>query len=383
VTLRRVILAVALVLGLGFAVLLIYDYVRDRSTARAAEPPAESLADIPALMEYWNVPGVSIAIIRDSEIEQLLTYGVIDQETAEPVTEETLFQAASISKTLTALAALRLAEQGAIDLDEAIAESLASWTLPENSFTAQEEVTWRRLLSHTAGISTGELEGYTPGSAIPSLVQILNAEPPANSPPILVDHIPGSGFEYSNGGYVILQQALIDVGQQPFPQIIDESVLEPLGMTHSTMVQPLPEARTAIASSGHDADGSVIPGGYRLFPEMAAAGLWATPEDLAQLLIELQRSARGQSDKLLDQQTMKEMLEPIGDGVYGLGLRKWGRGDEVYFGHDGENPGFISMMYSHEGSGDGAVVMTNGDNGTVLVKRILEILGETENWPGY
>jgi CubicO group peptidase (beta-lactamase class C family) len=228
-----------------------------------------------------------------------------------------------------------------------------------------------------------DYQGYESTATLPSLIQILNGEPPANSEPVVVDRTPGGEFLYSNGGYVILQQALIDVANLPFQQIIDEAIFEPLGMTHSTFEQPLQPGSAANASFGHGANGNVMPGNYHIFPELAPAGLWTTPNDLALLLIELQLSLQGQSNKVLNEHLVEEMIPSIEGGGYGLGFRIWPMGYEIYFGHDGLNPGFVSMMIAHKSSGNGAVVMTNGDNGNGFIKRILRIIGKTENWPGY
>jgi CubicO group peptidase (beta-lactamase class C family) len=361
---------------------LLRGLLRSGSSGGSSQPIGNSLEDIPALMAEYHVPGVSIAIIKDYEIDELLVYGVTNSDTQEPVTEETLFQAASISKSVTALGVARYVQVGAIDLDGDINNWLTSWEVPENSFTAQETVTLRRLLSHTAGTTVSGFDGYAHGEIIPTLLQVLNGEPPANSEPIVVDRTPGEGFKYS-GGYVIVQHALIDLAHKPFGQVLQETVLGPLRMGDSTFEQPLPANRASHASAGHDANGNVLAGNYHIYPELAAAGLWTTPSDLAPFLIELRLSLRGESNKVIDQELVTELLAPAGDAGYGLGFRIWPMGNAKYFGHAGQNAGFVALMQADTETGVGAVVMTNADDGTAVVKAIMQIITKQEGWPGY
>lgn len=199
----------------------------------------------------------------------------------------TLFQAGSISKPVAALAALRLVEQGKLSLDEDVNAKLVSWKVPGNEFTKEQKVTLRRLLTHSAGLTVHGFPGYAAGAQVPTLVQVLNGEKPANTPAIRVDTVPGRLWRYSGGGYTIMQQLLIDVTQKSFPELMRQLVLEPAGMKHSTYEQPLPPARAGEAATAHDANGQPVKGQFHTYPEMAAAGLWTTPTDLALLAIEL------------------------------------------------------------------------------------------------
>jgi len=346
-------------------------------------PSAAALTDIPALMEYYHVPGVSIAIFKDSKIARLLVYGVTNANIQQPVTVSTRFQAGSISKPVAAVTALKYVQDGRIGLDENINDVLTSWQIPSNSFTAIRSVTLRMLLNHTAGTTVHGFDGYLSTDPLPSLIQILNGSPPANSAPIVVDQIPGDGFKYSGGGYVILQQALIDLLGKPFATIAKETVLDPLAMTDSTYGQPLPAAELSSASAAHDSSGNVLQGGTHIYPELAAAGLWTTPRDLALFLIELQLSLRGSSNQLISAALAAEMLSPPLGSTYGLGLDTINAGGEEYFGHTGVNAGFELAMIAHKSKGMGAVIMTNGDNGGPLIDKILTIIESTEEWPGF
>jgi CubicO group peptidase (beta-lactamase class C family) len=352
-------------------------------SGQAPPPPAAALADIPALMEYYHVPGVSIAIVKDSKVDRLLVYGVSNQNTKEPVTASTRFQAGSISKPVAAVTALKFVQDGRIGLDENINDVLISWKLPSNSFTAIQNVSLRMLLNHTAGTTVHGFDGYQSTDQLPSLIQVLNGAPPANSAPIVVDKVPGQGYRYSGGGYVVMQQALIDLLGKPFATIAKETVLDPLAMTDSTYEQPLPAAQLLSASSAHDSNGNVLQGGSHIYPELAAAGLWTTPKDLALFLIELQLSIQGSSNQLISAALAAEMLSPPPGSTYGLGLNTFNAGGEEYFGHNGVNAGFQLAMLAHRSKGMAAVVMTNGDNGGPLIDKILVIIENTEHWPGF
>ncbi len=338
--------------------------------------------DIGSLTELYGVPGVSVAVIRDFQIDYVEVHGVASRSTQEPVTASTLFQAASISKPVSAVAALRFVQEGKLALDTDINDYLTSWQVPENEFTASEKVTLRRLLSHTAGTTVHGFRGYRYTESVPTLIQVLNGAPPANSAPIVVDYTPGSDSRYSGGGYIVMQQALIDIEATTFPEIMSGTVLQPIGMTNSTFEQPLPELQLESASAGHYSNGQVVPGDHHVYPEMAAAGLWTTPRDLARFLIELQLSLQGQSNQVLDQELVELMLTEVSGG-FGLGFAVWSNRGEPYFGHGGANEGYRCFMLAHRSLGFGVVVMTNSDNGSDLADAVIELIGEREGWPGY
>lgn len=299
---------------------------------------------------------------------------------SERVTEHTRFQAASISKPVAAMGALRLVGEGRLALDEEVNAKLTSWKLPDNQLTAREKVTLRRILGHTAGLAVRGFRGYASAEAVPSLVQVLDGVKPANSGAVRVEVLPGSQWRYSGGGYTVLQQMILDAAGLPFPEFMWKMVLKPIGMKESTYEQPLsgPLPRSAAA---HDLKGSPIPGRAHTYPEMAAAGLWTTPSDLARFAIEVRRALAGES-KVLSQAMAREMLTP-GKGDWGLGLSITGAGRDKRFGHDGSNAGFKCQMLAYVESGQGAVVMTNGDGGGRLAAEIMRTLAAEYNWPGY
>lgn len=344
------------------------------------EPPVRmGLAD---RMQFYKTPAVSIAVINNGRIEWARGYGVLEAGGKERVTPETLFQAASNSKSLTAMLALRLVEQGKLDLDSDVNERLVSWKVPENEFTKEQKVTVRRLLAHTAGITEPGFLGYPVDKALPNLRQILDGEKPANSHPIRVDMEPGKKFRYSGGGYVILQQLMMDVTGKSFPELMQKMLLQPLGMTHSTFEQPLSPELAAGAAAGHLPNGVEMTGKWFVLPELAPAGLWTTPTDLARLVIEVQKSRLGKSNKVLSTKSIAQMLTPQIENV-GLGWFIDGQGPSARFSFGGANVGYKSRMLGYMNSGQGVVVMTNSENGAELGTEIIRSVAAEYGWPDF
>lgn len=349
-------------------------------------------------MRFYKVPGISIAVIDVGRVEWARGYGVLELSTKRPVTPDTLFQACSISKPIAAIAALRLVEQGKLNLDTDVNQKLVSWKIPENEFTKEKKVTLRRLLSHTAGITVSGLPGYAVEKAVPNLLQILNGIAPANSKPIRVDIEPGSQWRYSGGGFLVLQQLLIDVAGKPFAELMREMVLEKLEMKNSTYQQPLPRSLTVRAARGYHEDGAMVKGGWHIYPEMAAGGLWSTASDLARVAIELQNSKAGKSNKVLSPRMANEMLSDQMDQFpvamvskrygreirnQGLGFRLEGTGRAARFSYHGGKVGYTCFIVAYTETGQGAVVMTNSDNGVELIQEIIRSIAKEYHWLDY
>ncbi|HEV8485300.1 MAG TPA: serine hydrolase domain-containing protein [Blastocatellia bacterium] len=332
-------------------------------------------------MKQYKVPGVSIAVINNFKVEWARAYGVKDVETNEPVVTDTLFQAASISKPVAAMVALKKVEEGKIALDENINNKLTSWKLPDNEFTAKRKVTLANLLSHTGGLTVHGFPGYAVGDKIPTLPEVLNGSPPANTAPVRVDMEPGTKPRYSGGGVTIAQLAIMDIEKKPYPQIARDTVLRPLGMTNSTYNQPLPDETRKKAASGHKSNGKPVEGKIHIYPEMAAAGLWTTPTDLAKFAIEVQLSLAGKSNKVLSKETTARMVTPFLETV-GLGLMVEKHGAATYVGHGGSNEGFRCQLLVNRDKGYGAVVMVNSDNGQII-SEILRSIASEYQWEDY
>jgi CubicO group peptidase (beta-lactamase class C family) len=332
-------------------------------------------------MAALHVPGVSVAVIHHGVIEWAQGFGVMSTG-GPPVTAATLFQAGSISKPVAAMAALHQVQIGKLSLDADVNTLLTSWKLPDAPVAGGAHVTLRELLTHTGGTTVHGFPGYATDAPVPTLVQVLNGEKPANTPAIRIEAAPGSKWNYSGGGYTIMQQVLIDVTKEPFPRLLHDTVLVPIGMTHSTYQQPLPEPMRASAATPYEADGNPVQGGAHTYPEMAAAGLWTTPTDLSRYLIEVQRSLKGEANHVLSQQMTKQMLTK-GMGDYGLGLAIGGSASNPYFGHGGVNEGFECTMSAYEEDGEGAVVMTNAQGGSRLADEVMRSIAAVYHWPDF
>jgi CubicO group peptidase (beta-lactamase class C family) len=351
------------------------------STTCADPPPRDAICEaITAAMDKHDVPGASLAVIDGYSVVFAEGFGRRSASADEQVTTDTLFQAASISKPVAASATLTLVENGKFDLEGKANYLLKSWQLPDGNWTGEHPVRLKHLLSHTAGLTVHGFEGYAVLVRRPTLVEILDGKAPANSPPIRPTLKPGYAFRYSGGGYCVLQQVLDDATGVPFPRLMREQVLDPLRMAHSTYEQPLPEMLRDSAAIGHRAKKSVIVGGWHVHPEMAAAGLWTTPGDLALWAIDLAKSHAGKGGTLLSQSMAQRMLT-VEKGTYGLGLAVKGKERSLSFSHGGANVGYRCLLVAYPATGQGLVIMTNSDTGSAMFNDLVKLVGELYAWP--
>lgn len=330
-------------------------------------------------MAHYRVPGISVAVIDKCRIVDVRGFGSAAPGGA-AVTRRTLFQAGSISKTFTAVTALRLVEKGILSLDDDIRPRLTSWHLPSSPVLAGHSVTLRGLLSHTAGINQEGGIGYTRNAPLPTLSEILEGRQPANTPPIRVEYAPGTSWHYSGGGYYITQALMQDATGMTYPALVDRLVFRPLGLRESSFAQPLDPRRIPFAARAVDADGSPIEGGWRENPELAAGGLWTTPYELAQFTIAIARSIRGERGGLLGSVAAHDLMVR-GLGNWGLGFDVGSPGRSVHFGHTGHNIGFTSEFIMYPETCQGAVVMTNADEGGWLNAEVIRSIGDAYGWP--
>jgi CubicO group peptidase (beta-lactamase class C family) len=353
-----------------------------RRDAQAGDERVSDASVVQRLMKQFGVPGVSIAIIKDFKIAATHVYGVADVETGAPVTTETMFQAASISKPVAAMVSLKAVERGLFSLDQDVNTILKSWKLPGGPFTKERHVTPRSLMSHTSGAGDAfGFPGYAPAAALPSVPQILDGvQPPSNLRAVRLERAPLSGFEYSGGAVLIQQLALTDAVRKPFAEIAREWVLDPIGMGNSSFEQPLPPERATQAARAHDRSGARMGDPWHVYPEQAAAGLWTTPADLARFAIEVQRSLLGKSNRVLSQATVREMVTPVGVGPFAVGFQIAKEGEGWYFMHGGSNWGFQCFLMAHLRHGYGAVIMTNGDGGGALIPRLRRLIQQEYKW---
>ena len=326
-------------------------------------------AFIKAQMAQRHIRGLSLAIIKDGKIAVARGYGVTDDSSKTPVTTATLFQAGSISKPVSALGALHLVEAGTLSLDDNVNDKLRSWKVPDNRFTATEKVTLRRLLSHNAGLTVHGFPGYDVADRVPTVVQVLDGAPPANTAPVRVDTTPGAIWRYSGGGFTVMQLMVTDVTGQPFPQFLQKTVLGPAGMTSSSFEQPLPNAMAARTAAGYYADGSPVRGRWHVYPEMAAAGLWTTPTDLAKWAIEVQETLAGRGHGIISPATARQFVTEQKGGS-GLGVGVQGSGRSLRFSHGGRDEGFDALLEAGAETGDGVAIMINANDNSRLMGRV-------------
>ncbi|CAA9302982.1 MAG: Beta-lactamase class C-like and penicillin binding proteins (PBPs) superfamily [uncultured Cytophagales bacterium] len=333
-------------------------------------------------MRHYKVPAVSIAVVNNGRIEWARAYGHPGRDSLRKADTLTLFQAASISKPVAALAALHLVEKDKLDLDADVNKYLKTWKVKDSRFTADKPVTLRGLLTHSAGLTVHGFRGYARGEAVPTLRQVLDGSKPANSAAVVADTTPGSRWRYSGGGYVLMQQLVEDVTGTDFERTMQRLVLGPAGMKHSTYAQPLTPSLQARASIGHASDGRPVPGDWHTYPERAAAGLWTTPSDLARYILAVQQSRQGQSNRILSREMTDRMLTK-GIGGWGLGPRLGGEKEELLFSHGGSNEGYRCEMHGFVTGGRGVVVMTNSDNGGDLIAEIIRSVSHAYGWEAF
>ena len=355
---------------------------------KGEKEPLMSLAD---RMKFYKTPAVSIAVIDKGKIAWAKGYGTISLEPNAPaVTTETLFQAGSISKPVTAIGALLLVQQGRLSLDEDVNKYLKSWKVPENEYTKTEKVTLRRLLSHTAGTSVHGFPGYKIGEYIPTTVEILEGEKPqVNTDPVRVIKIPGTECLYSGGGTVIVQLLIEDITGEPFDSWMKKNILIPFNMISSTFDQPFSQEDSKRAAHGYQFDGKKVPGCWHIYPEQSAAGLWTTPTDLARFALTLSDVLKGEKQGQLSQEMVREALKlqhhnPDSDGQ-GPGLGFFINNPDkksMIFMHGGVDEGFQANLVMYPKLKKGWIIMVDSNNGAGLIKELEQSIAQVYDIPG-
>jgi CubicO group peptidase (beta-lactamase class C family) len=348
-------------------------------TGEAKGGPPETLAQT---MRRLHVPGMSIAVVRDFKVDWVKGYGVADVTSGAAVDANTRFQGASISKPVTAMAAVRLAQDKRIDLDEDVNRLLRGWKLVRPKGPNWPPVTPRSLFSHTAGAADGfGFPGYSPGNALPTFEEEIEGRAPSTLGPVRFDQPPYQSSRYSGGGLLIMQKALGDATGEPFEKMMQQLVLRPLGMAHSSFLEPIGEG--VGYARAHDATGKRMDAPWHVYPEKAAAGLWTTAGDLAQFVIELARGGAGEKGAVLRPDFARQMLAPVGVGDFAVGPRIVRQGNEWYFYHGGSNWGFEGRILGHLRKGYGLVVMTNAQgSGADLIEEVQARIFDAYQWNG-
>jgi CubicO group peptidase (beta-lactamase class C family) len=316
---------------------------------------------VKAQMREHHIPGLSLAVVSKGAIVREGGFGIISSTGQMAVTAATPFQAASISKAVAALGALRLVETGQLQLDANVNRTLRTWQVPDNEFTKDSKVTLRGILSNSGGLGVPSFPGYAAGAPVPSLEQVLDGKAPANTPAVRVEYVPRSQWRYSGGGHAVLQQLMSDASGLPFARLMQDLVLGPLDMRHSTFEQTQPAALSSAA----------------------AAGLWTTAPDLARFAIGLQGAFQGRPGSMLSQQMTKEMMSrqirAEGLGVFVMGTDN--RAPSLWYA--GRNRGFDSFLWFAPASGDGIVIMINANDNDETVKNIARSIAVKYQMTGF
>jgi len=319
------------------------------------------------LSESQRVPAVGLAVLRDGEVAWVLGCGWADLEREVEASADTVFNIGSISKTVAAWGLLRLVEEEKLALDAPVVTR--RWTLPSSPHDATQ-VTLRRLLSHTAGLSLHGYPGFWPPQAPPGLEASLGGDT-NGAGAVELEAPPGSRWKYSGGGYTLAQLLCEETTGLAFSDYMRTQVLEPLGMRHSAYGWP--PAVLEASATPYDAAGKPLPRGGPLFAELAAAGLQTTPGDLALFArASLARFRRGEEARVLRPETVELMQSPAPDAPrYGLGYEVERMQGVLTAGHGGANEGWMARLSLAPETGDGLVVLTNGSNGQAVI-RVLE-----------
>lgn len=328
-------------------------------------------------MAMSKTPALSVAVIHKGKLDWSAAWGQLQKDGADADCGS-LFQAGSIAKPFTLLAALRMNTAGLIDFDESIETYLLSYDLPPGRQTKANPVTFRNLLAHSSGIARGGYAGYAQSEPIPTDHQIVRGETPSNSRKVEVLNAPGTSLAYSGGGYTVIEIALQDQLHKPFDEIMREWLLTPVGMRQADFTMPLPTSSHPHTARGHQIDGTIVTGGWNNYPEQAAAGLWATATDLAMFLLEIHKGYEGKSS-FFTQASIREMLaNPIANHAYGF--RLMGEGDQVFITHYGGTVGYRAGVTLNLRTGDGAVFLANSDNGANLGEEFFSAVSRAYDW---
>lgn len=338
----------------------------------------ENFSSISDKMSAYDIPALSLAVIHQGKIEWAEIYQNANFPKEPKLDCASIFQAASLSKPVTFLAAVRMHAAGEIDLDENIENYLKDFKLPQGKQTAENPVTFRNIFSHTSGISAGGYQGYAKNLAIPSDLDILRGNEGVNTPAIEVISTPNEKLAYSGGAYTLAELALQDIHGAEFSNIMKKWILEPAGMQNSEFTQPLVDSKFNQVAKGHTQTGDVLDSGWRNHPEQAAAGLWSNAIDMAKFLIEIYNAYQGKSS-IFSQSDIQSILSHERDGhIYGFILNR--TDDDISITHYGGNAGYRTGMTISLTSGNGLVYLTNSDNGGALGNELLLSASQVYNW---
>lgn len=340
-----------------------------------------------ARMAVFGIKGMSIAVIHHYKIDWVKHYGMADVERKTPVTDETLFEPGSISKSVHALGVMKLVETKKLDLFQDVNRYLKSWQFPYSEKAKGRKITLAHLLSHSAGLNNSGF-GFTAfkdGDSLPTIPQILEGKLPATNEPVQSLFEPGKKFQYSGGGTMLSQLVLMDQTQAGYANWMKANVLDPLGMKSSFFSQPPPLEKRKFLATGYTQmkKGGPVEGRYPVMPQQAAAGLWTNAMDLAKMVIHVQTGMLGMKGSFLRKETCGMMLTPFHDDKAALGFFLESNLGVPYFHHEAGNPGFAGMFCGSMEDGNGLVVLINSDQGEAIFNEVKEAVAQAYQWKGF
>lgn len=340
-------------------------------------PIGSQRMSVEAALTRSKIPGASVAAMVGGQVVWARAWGYADAAHTRVMTPETVLQAASVSKPLTAVAIMRMVQFGELSLDEDVSEYVEGWEAKRGK--QRVRLTLRDLLSHSAGVNVHGFRGYDRTTReLPTTLDVLNGK--GNSAKIRVEQPPRTEVKYSGGGFVVAQAVVEQEVEEPFSAAMYEWLIKPFGLTHSTYEQPIAPVHAGFAASGV-VKGVPVPGGHHVYPEAAAAGLWTTPTDLLVVAAGLLRAYQG-APAPISQAMVRQMLTPVKQGERaGIGWFLNATTDGVTeVTHSGLNEGFTSMVVWRT-DGMGAAVMVNGEGS--IVGALIEAIGQEYGWrPG-
>ena len=337
----------------------------------------ENYSTISNSMISYNIPGLSLAVINKGKIEWSQTY-TNPRFPNQKLNNTTIFQAASLSKPVTFLAALRMHTAGTIDLDKNVEKYVKSFSLPQGKQTKENPITFRNIFAHTSGIIAGGYQGYAKDLKVPTDVEILKGSSGVNSQPIEVLSKPNELLAYSGAGYTLAEVALQDIHNDTFSNLMKTWILDPAGMKHSEFTQPLIVKDSSKVAKGYTQSGKILDGGWRNHPEQAAAGLWSTSNDLALFLIEIYKAYQGELS-IFSTEAITSILNQERDGhIYGFIVDRSNNG--LALTHYGGNAGYRTGMTIDLTTGNGLVYLINSDNGGALGNELLLSTSKLYGW---
>ena len=346
---------------------------------------------IARIIKKHDIPGLSIAIVKDGEIQYKKAYGYRSEAEKKVINEESLFQAGTLSQGLLAMAIYKEVQDGTYDLNANINDYLRNWKVRKSSITEDNPVSIFHLLSHNAGINIKQFDAYHESENMASLIDILNGKGNALNKKVLPTKRPGASFRYSSGAFAILQQLIVDTKKESFESYMKTSILDPLGMKQSRFDQPKGKFLKSFSNAayGHNDEG-VFFGKRPLYTTTGASGLWTTPTDLAKVIIQIQAALQGENEFILSPETTTIMLESISPTqqeniAFSLGFYNYIRKNESFFGYHGSSAGFSAMMIGHKSDDYGAVIMLNKQTENSLLEHdirleIISLISDYFDW---